>query len=85
MGGGYRILQQRELTVQDIILIQKQLEVAQQLNHLLSEAIAEIGEAVSEIDSTSVKDQKAATALDKVKRAVSKLEKEVEEFNKRLK
>ncbi len=85
MGGGYPTLQQRKLTVQDIILIQKQLEAAQQLNNLLGEAVAQIEEAVSEIDPASVKDQKAAVALNKVKRAVSTLEKEVEEFNKRLK
>ena len=75
----------RKLTAQDIILMQKQLEAAQQLNHLLGEAVAEMEEAVSRIDPASVKDPDAATALSKVKSAVKKLEKEVEEFNKGLK
>lgn len=75
----------RKLTVQDILLIQKQLEAAQHLNNLLSEALTEIGEAVSGIDPGSVRDRKAAAALDKVNRVVNKLEKEVEEFTKGLK
>ena len=75
----------RKLTVQDIMLMQKQLEAAQQLNHLLGEAVAEMEEAVSEIDPASVEDQDAATAISKVKGAVKKLEREVEEFNKGLK
>lgn len=75
----------RKLTVQDIILMQKQLEIAQQLNELLSKALAEIGDAVSGIDPASIRDQKAVKVLDKVKSAVSTLEKEVEEFNKSLK
>ena len=75
----------RKLTAQDIILIQKQLEAAQRLNHLLGEAVAEIEEAVNGIDSASVKDQKAAVALHKVKSAVKKLEKDVEAFTKGLK
>ena len=75
----------RKLTVQDIILMQKQLEAAEQLNHLLGEAVAEMEEAVSGIDPASVKDRDAAAALSKVKSAVKKLEKEVEEFNKGLK
>ena len=57
----------RKLTVQDIILMQKQLEAAQQLNHLLGEAVAEMEEAVSGIDPASVKDRDAAAALSKVK------------------
>ena len=84
-GKGCKTVTNRQLTVQDIILIQKQVEAAEQLNQLLSEAIARIGDAVGGIDPASVNDQKAAEVLDKVKRAVSKLEKEVEEFNKRLK
>jgi hypothetical protein len=76
---------QRTLTVQDIILMQKQLEAAQQLNILLSEAVAEIGEAISGVDPASVDDQKAAAVLNKVRSVVSNLEKKVEEFNKRLK
>jgi hypothetical protein len=76
---------QRTLTVQDIILMQKQLGVAQQLNILLSEAVAEIGEAISGVDPASVDDQKAAAVLNKVRNVVSNLEKKVEEFNKRLK
>ena len=78
-------MSQRTLTVQDIILMQKQLEAAQQLNILLSEAVAEIGEAISGVDPASVDDQKAAAALNKVSGGVSNLEKKVEEFNKRLK
>lgn len=78
-------MSKRKLTVQDILLIQRQLEAAQQLNNLLSDAVAEIGEAVSGIDPESIHDQKAAAALDKVKKAVSKLEKTVEAFTKSLK
>lgn len=78
-------LSTRKLTAQDIILIQKQLEAAQQLNYLLGEALAEIEQAVSSVDSASVKDRNAAAALNKVKSAVKKLEKAVEEFNKGLK
>ena len=65
--------------------MQKQLEAAQQLNILLSEAVAEIGEAISGVDSASVDDQEAAAVLNKVSSVVSNLEKKVEEFNKRLK
>jgi hypothetical protein len=64
--------------------MQKQLEAAEQLNHLLGEAVAEMEEAVSGIDPASVKDRDAAAALIKVKSAVKKLGKEVEEFNKGL-
>ena len=78
-------MSQRTLTVQDIILMQKQLEAAQQLNILLSEAVAEIGEAISGVDPASVDDQKAAAVLNEVRSVVSNLEKKVEEFNKRLK
>jgi phage shock protein A len=65
--------------------MQKQLEAAQQLNVLLSEAVTEIGEVVSRVDPASVDDQDAAAVLNKVRSVVSKLEKKVEEFNKRLK
>jgi hypothetical protein len=65
--------------------MQKQLEAAEQLNILLSEAVTEIGEAISGIDPASVDDQKAAAVLNKVRSVVSNLEKKVEEFNKRLK
>ncbi|UCG22386.1 MAG: hypothetical protein JSU80_07370 [Deltaproteobacteria bacterium] len=65
--------------------MQKQLEAAQQLNVLLSEAVTEIGEVVSRVDQASVDDQDAAAVLNKVRSVVSKLEKKVEEFNKRLK
>jgi hypothetical protein len=65
--------------------MQKQLEAAQQLNILLSEALTEIGEAVGGLDPASVEDQDAAGVLNKVRDVVSKLEKEVEEFNKKLK
>lgn len=78
-------MSQRKLTVQDIILIQKQLEAAQHLNNLLSEAVTEIGEAVSGLDPASVEDQHAAAALNKVRSAISELDKKVEEFTKRLK
>ena len=78
-------MSQRTLTVQDIILMQKQLEAAQKLNILLSEAVTEIGEAISGVDSASVDDQEAAAVLNKVRSVVSNLEKKVEEFNKRLK
>ncbi len=78
-------MSQRTLTVQDIILMQKQLEAAQQLNILLSEAVAEIGEVISGVDPASVDDQKATAVLNKVRSVVSNLEKKVEEFNKRLK
>ncbi len=78
-------MSQRKLTVQDIILMQKQLQAAQQLNVLLSEAVTEIGEVVSRVDPASVDDQDAAAVLNKVRSVVSKLEKKVEEFNKRLK
>jgi hypothetical protein len=76
---------QRTLTVQDIILMQKQLEAAQQLNILLSEAVTEIGEAISGVDAASVDDREAAAVLNKVRSVVSNLEKKVEEFNKTLK
>jgi len=76
---------QRTLTVQDIILMQKQLEAAQQLNILLSEAVTEIGEAISGVDPASVDDKKAAAVLKKVRGVVNNLEKKVEEFNKGLK
>ena len=65
--------------------MQKQLEAAQQLNILLSEAVAEIGEAISGVDQASVDHQEAAAILNKVRSVVSNLEKKVEEFNKRLK
>ena len=78
-------MSQRKLTVQDIILIQKQLEAAQHLNSLLSEAVTEIGETLSGSDPASVDDQDAAAVLNKVRSVISKLEKKVEEFNKRLK
>ena len=78
-------MSKRTLTVQDIMLMQRQLEAAQQLNNILGQAVAEIGEAVSGIESVSVQDKKVAAALDRIKSAVNKLEKEVEEFNKGLK
>ena len=78
-------MSERKLTVQDIILIQKQLEAAEQLNNLLGEAVTEIGEAVSGIDTAAVNDQNAVEVLNKVKTVLAKLEKQVEEFTKRLK
>ena len=76
---------ERKLTVQDIILFQKQLEAAEQLNNLLGEAVTEIGEAVSSIDIAAVDDENAVEVLNKVKTVLTKLEKQVEEFTKRLK
>ena len=78
-------MSQRKLTVQDIILMQKQLEAAQHLNTLLSEAVAEIGEAISGIDPASVDHQEAVAVLNKIRGVVSGLEKKVEEFTKKLK
>ena len=78
-------MSERKLTVQDIILFQKQLEAAEQLNNLLGEAVTEIGEAVSGIDTAAVNDQNAVEVLNKVKTVLAKLEKQVEEFTKRLK
>ena len=78
-------MSERTLTVQDIILMQKQLQAAEQLNVLLSEAVTEIGEAISGFDPASVDDQEAVAVLNKVRSVVSNLEKKVEEFNKRLK
>ena len=78
-------MSERKLTVQDIILIQKQLEAAEQLNNLLGEAVTEIGEAVSGIDIAAVDDQNAVDVLNKVKTVLTKLEKQVEEFTKSLK
>ncbi|MCG6918124.1 MAG: hypothetical protein LJE89_11345 [Deltaproteobacteria bacterium] len=78
-------MSERKLTVQDIILFQKQLEAAEQLNNLLGEAVTEIGEAVSGIDIAAVDDQNAVDVLNKVKTVLTKLEKQVEEFTKSLK
>ena len=78
-------MSERKLTVQDIILFQKQLEAAEQLNNLLGEAVTEIGEAVSGIDIAAVDDQNAVEVLNKVKTVLAKLEKQVEEFTNRLK
>lgn len=82
---GEPTLSQRKLTVQDIILIQKQLEAAQNLNNLLSEAVTEIGEAISGVDPASVDHEGAIAVLSKVKGVVNGLEKKVEEFTKKLK
>ena len=78
-------MSERKLTVQDIILIQKQVEAAEQLNNLLGEAVTQIGEAVSGIDIAAVGDQNAVDVLNKVKTVLTKLEKQVEEFTKSLK
>ena len=78
-------MSKRTLTVQDIMLMQRQLEAAEQLNNILGQAVAEIGDVVSGIESATVQDKKVAAALDKIKSAISKLEKEVEEFTKGLK
>ena len=78
-------MSKRTLTVQDIMLMQRQLEAAQQLNNILGQAVAEIGDTVSGIESATVEDKKVAAALDKIKSAIDNLEKEVEEFTKGLK
>ena len=78
-------MSQRQLTVQDIILMQKQLEAAQHLNTLLSEAVAAIGEAISGIDPASADHQEAVAVLNKIRDVVSGLEKKVDEFTKKLK
>lgn len=77
-------MSQRKLTVQDILMIRRQLQAAEQLNNLLSEAVTEVGEAVNDLDPSSVRDERAALALAKVKRALQTLEREVEEFTKKL-
>ncbi|MGD9166523.1 MAG: hypothetical protein PVH33_07410 [Syntrophobacterales bacterium] len=78
-------MSKRTLTVQDIMLMQRQLEAAEQLNNILGQAVAEIGDVVGGIESATVQDKKVAAALDKIKSAINKLEKEVEEFTKELK
>jgi hypothetical protein len=75
---------QRKLTVQDLLVIRRQLQAAEQLNNLLSEAVTEVGEAVSDLDPSSVRDERAAVALAKVNKALRKLEREVDEFTKKL-
>jgi division protein CdvB (Snf7/Vps24/ESCRT-III family) len=78
-------MSKRTLTVQDIMLMQRQLEAAEQLNNILGQTVAEIGDVVSGIESATVQDKKVAAALDKVKSAINNLEKKVEEFTKGLK
>jgi hypothetical protein len=46
-------MSKRTLTVQDIMLMQRQLEAAEQLNNILGQAVAEIGDAVNGIESAS--------------------------------
>ena len=75
----------RKLTVQDIMLMQRQLEAAEQLNNILGQAVAEIADVVSGLESANVEDKKVAAAVDKIKSAINKLEKEVEEFTEGLK
>ena len=77
-------MSQRQLTVQDILMIRKQLQAAEQLNHLLTEAVTEIGDALNDLDPSSVRDERAALALAQVKSALQKLERRVDEFTKRL-
>ena len=77
-------MSQRQLTVQDILMIRKQLQAAEQLNNLLSEAVAEIGDAVNDLDPSSLRDERAALVLAKVKSALQTLERRVDEFTKRL-
>jgi len=75
---------QRKLTVQDILMIRKQLQAAEHLNNLLSAAVTEIGDAVNDLEPSSVRDERAALALAKVKNTLQKLERQVDEFTKRL-
>jgi hypothetical protein len=65
-------------------MIRKQLQAAEQLNNLLSEAVTEIGDAVSDLDPSSVRDERAALVLAKVKSTLQTLERRVDEFTKRL-
>ena len=65
--------------------MQRQLEAAEQLNNILGQTVAEIGDVVSGIESATVQDNKVAAALDKIKSAINNLEKKVEEFTKGLK
>ena len=78
-------MSQRKLTVQDILMIRRQLQAAEQLNNLLSEAVTEVGEAVNDLDPSSVRDERAALALAKVKSTLERLERQVDEFTKKLK
>ena len=78
-------MSQRKLTVQDILMIRRQLQAAEQLNTLLSEAVTEVGEAVNDVDPSSVRDERAALALAKVKSTLERLERQVDEFTKKLK
>ena len=77
-------MSQRQLTVQDILMIRKQLQAAEQLNNLLSEAVAEIGDAVNDLDPSSLRDERAALVFAKVKSTLQTLERRVDEFTKRL-
>ena len=77
-------MSQRQLTVQDILMIRKQLQAAEQLNNLLTEAVTEIGDAVNDLDPSCVRDERAALVLAKVKSALQKLESRVDEFTRRL-
>lgn len=77
-------MSQRKLTVQDILMIRKQLQAAEHLNNLLSAAVTEIGDAVNDLEPSSVRDERAALALAKVKSTLQKLERQVDEFTKRL-
>jgi hypothetical protein len=65
-------------------MIRKQLQAAEQLNNLLSEAVTEIGDAVGDLDPSSVRDERAALVLAKVKTTLQQLERRVDEFTKRL-
>jgi hypothetical protein len=76
---------QRQLTVQDILMIRKQLQAAEHLNNLLTEAVTEIGDAVNDLDPSSVRDERAALVLATVKGTLQELERRVDEFTKRLK
>jgi exonuclease VII small subunit len=65
-------------------MIRKQLQAAEQLNNLLSEAVTEIGDAVGDLDPSSVRYERAALVLAKVKTTLQQLERRVDEFTKRL-
>ena len=77
-------MSQRQLTVQDILMIRKQLQAAEQLNKLLTEAVTEIGDAVYGLDPSSVPRERAALVLAKVKSTLQELERRVDQFTKRL-
>jgi hypothetical protein len=59
--------------------------VAQQLNQILGEAVAQIGEVLGMVDPDTVEDSRAAQVLNRINRVIRKLEQEVEEFTRQMK